>query len=104
MIQDFDPKRSYSKTFAYVEHRDPITVAHAHAKEMLPVGTVYEVRSFDRRDQTKASGAAQNDKNDWRAGWFYEPQMQAKAEADPGATKVRGDGDDGGFLGRFTVR
>jgi len=97
----FDASRSYSKTFAFGEHADPVAVAHEHAKAFLPSGSVYEIRSFDRRAAAKARGIEGNDKNDWRAGWYYEPEMQAKELDDAAATQMRGDGNDGEFLGRF---
>lgn len=96
----FDPSRSYSKTFPH-EEGDPLGRAHAHAKEFLPSGTIYEIRSFDRRAVSKANGIKNNDRNDWRAGWYYEPEMQGKALDDATPTTVRGDGLDGDFLGRF---
>lgn len=95
----FDPANRYSKTFSYEEHADPVAVAHAHAAKFLPKGTVYEVRSFDRR----AGGKLENIKNDHRAGWYYEPEMRGKAMNDARETAVRSDGRDGQYVGRFTV-
>lgn len=96
----FDPTRSYSKTFAYQDFSDPVAEAHKHALKFLPSGAVYEVRSFDRRDASRVKGI-NNERNDHRAGWYYEPEMQVKDVRGTDPTHVRGDGRDGAFVGRY---
>lgn len=71
----FEPDRPYSKTFAFAEFHDAVARAHEHAKSWLPAGTKYKIVSHDWREEWKRR-ELKNERNAWRAGWFYAPEFQ----------------------------